>query len=181
MSIKPLTSLFFIALIPDTKTEQELYQFKIDLFEKYGYKVSLKSPAHITLIPPFSWLQTSTEELIEIFTNFLPTVASFDLKIQGFDTFGDSVFYAKLICPPEIFNLQNEIYQYFSPYLNTKNNYQFNPHITIANRDINRNDLPKIIADYQLKTYHRQTQISAITLFKHNGTKWQIETQLPLR
>ncbi|MCO5229736.1 MAG: 2'-5' RNA ligase family protein [Chitinophagales bacterium] len=183
MSIKPQTQLYFIALLPEPEIERELYQFKIDLFEKYGYKVSLKSPAHITLIPPFSWSIQQAEEIRKIFLQYSVQSSSFDINIQGFDTFGDKVFYAKPICPQEIFDLQKDIFQYFKPYLSEKlqNQFHFRPHITIANRDIVSNELPQIIAEFNAKSYYRQTKVSEITMFRHDGSKWVIESQLPLK
>lgn len=183
MSVKPQTQLYFIALLPEPEIERELYQFKIDLFEKYGYKASLKSPAHITLIPPFSWPVQQAEEIKNIFLQYLVQTPTLDINIQGFDTFGDKVFYAKPICPKEIFDLQKDIFQHFQPYLSEKlqNQFHFRPHITIANRDINSNDLPQIITDFHLKNFYRQTIISEITMFRHDGSKWIIEAQLPLK
>ena len=48
-------SLFFIAIMPNKELEEEVYAFKKYMASHFGAQHALKSPAHITLIPPFKW------------------------------------------------------------------------------------------------------------------------------
>lgn len=184
MTVKTHTgsSLYFIALIPDADIEQELHEFKLELFEKYQCKAALKSPAHITLIPPFTWANFQAEKIIEIFKYFHPSIQPFDITVEGFDTFGTQVFFARPLYEEKLYLLQSSVKQHFEPTLKDKirDRFQFHPHITIANRDLRATDLPEIIKSFEIKKYRRAIRFREISLLRHNGTKWEIVSKISL-
>ena len=47
-------SLYFIAILAPKKIDKEVSEWKQYMKEQYGCKVAQRSPAHITLIPPFN-------------------------------------------------------------------------------------------------------------------------------
>ena len=53
-------------------------------------------------------------------------------------------------------------------------NYKFNPHMTIANRDISKTDFAVAWKHYQDKEYKRKFMLNNISLLKHNGKNWDI-------
>src|SRR5690554_4278301 len=59
----------------------------MELFEKYGCKTALKSPAHITLVSPFALAFDQAQEIVSHFEGYIPVVHAFELKITGFNTF----------------------------------------------------------------------------------------------
>ncbi len=184
MTVKTHTgsSLHFIACIPEPSIEQELHAFKLELLEKYQCKAALKSPAHITLIPPFPWPNFQDEKIIEHFKVFQSNISPFEVIIDGFCTFRTQVFYAKPVDQPILFKLQSEIRDYFEPILKDKlkNKFQFHPHITLANRDLKAGDLPQIIQEFSEKNYKVSIPMKSVSLLKHNGSKWDVISETKL-
>ena len=50
-------NMYFIALVASDEINQQVLKWKLMMKEKYKCEVALKSPAHITLIPPV-WMKT---------------------------------------------------------------------------------------------------------------------------
>ncbi len=53
--------MYFIALVAPEDINQQLLKWKIWMLEKYQCEAALRSPAHITLIPPF-WMKPELEK-----------------------------------------------------------------------------------------------------------------------
>lgn len=167
-------------MVPEVDVEQELHHLKLELFEKYQCKAALKSPAHITLIPPFNWANHQSHLIIEYFQKFKTNAKTIEITIDGFDKFGTQVVYAKPLYNSDLEQLQNEIFRYFELILKDKIKYKFtfNPHITIANRDLKAQYIPEILEKLNHKRYTRISTLNEITLFKHDGIKWQIASKI---
>ena len=58
-----LMMMYFVALVLPEDLNQQVLKWKNYMHERYQCKVSLKSPAHITLVPPF-WLDESKENVL---------------------------------------------------------------------------------------------------------------------
>ena len=56
-------SLYFIAIVPEEPLLGRINTIKAEVAQKYKTKASLKSPAHITLFPPFMWPKENEKEL----------------------------------------------------------------------------------------------------------------------
>lgn len=173
--------LYFIALVPDAKVQQEIFAFKMELFEKYGCKTALKSPAHITLVSPFALTFDQAQEIVSHFEGYIPVVHAFELKITGFNTFGNRTFYAQPASHPSLFALHTSITAHFEGYIRKKKeHYDYRPHITIGNRDIQAADLDEILQDYKTKNYQAIAKFKDISLFRYDSAKWQIISSVAL-
>jgi 2'-5' RNA ligase len=61
---------YFIAIVPPEPFLSNITAIKMELFENYGSKGALRSPAHITLHMPFSWDDEKEEKLITNLESF---------------------------------------------------------------------------------------------------------------
>ncbi|MGZ3924768.1 MAG: hypothetical protein ACXVBJ_13435, partial [Flavisolibacter sp.] len=52
--------MYFIAIVLPPRLNEKVLKYKTMMLEKYNCKVGLKSPAHITLVPPF-WMEEEKE------------------------------------------------------------------------------------------------------------------------
>ena len=53
--------MYFVAIVLPSHLNEKLLAYKQLMLEKYNCKVALKSPAHITLVPPF-WMEEEKEQ-----------------------------------------------------------------------------------------------------------------------
>ena len=56
-----MVSMYFIALVLPRHLDEKIRVYKQTMLDQYGCRVGLKSPAHITVIPPF-WMEEEKEE-----------------------------------------------------------------------------------------------------------------------
>jgi 2'-5' RNA ligase len=54
---------YYVALLPDEALSQLIADYKNLAYEKFGCSAANKSPAHITLIPPYSYNDNQIDSL----------------------------------------------------------------------------------------------------------------------
>jgi len=55
--------MYYVAIVCPDNLNNKIKGFKLWMQEKFGCTVALKSPAHITLIPPF-WFKGDDENML---------------------------------------------------------------------------------------------------------------------
>ena len=151
--------------------------FKKWMKEQFGSVVALKSPAHITLIPP-AWINISKEtEMLQRFQSFSRDGEELCIRLDGFSHFGKRVLFIRVNENPALQQLQRQtekhFFQYFEDVLK-KDTRPFHPHITIANRDMKPGDFEKAWQYFSEKKFNEAFSAKAISLFKLIQGKWNI-------
>ncbi|MBK7871404.1 MAG: 2'-5' RNA ligase family protein [Saprospiraceae bacterium] len=175
--------LFFIAVLPDAIIQQEVTRFKEYLSEHFGASHALKSPPHITLFPPFRWQENKLNELISILDKFAAAEKTFSLSLKNFNAFAPRVIYVDVERNESLQELQNKLETFLESELNLKNergHHGFNPHMTIAHKDLKRELFPKAWQYFSQQEYARTCKIENITLLKYNKNRWDIFEAFPL-
>ena len=168
--------LFFIALLPDEEIRAEVTGFKTYAAEYFSSSRALRSPPHITLIPPFRWPEDKEEELCKALAAFASEEHPFSQGLVGFDCFSPRVIFVSVERTFELKSLQERLEQYLLAKLGLENNsrHDFNPHMTVAFKDLRRRIFPKAWAYFSEQEYKRRFQADAIHLLKHNGQRWEL-------
>lgn len=68
----------------------------------------------------------------------------------------------------------------FQVFNSTHKNNGFNPHITVAFRDLKKPTFHKIWDDVKNREFMETFLADNITIFKHNGKSWEIFKELKL-
>lgn len=175
--MKDRKQLYFIGIIPPSPVFEKIQEIKHYVSEKYNCFRALKSPPHITLVPPFKYVESKEYLLIEKIQSF-----SIDEKIiisiHNYDCFYPKVVFINV----EKINALNNLYHRTSVFVQdelqieqTHKYPSFHPHITIAFKDI---DLPltmRIYDDLQNNFPINITfEVNKISLLKHTGKIWEI-------
>lgn len=167
-------SLYFIALIPENPVQDEIMKFKNLAKINFRSSKSLNSPAHITIIPPFSFPENYQQQIENDLEMSVTNHSPFSIKVQGFGHFGNRVIFANVIGDDKVSQLYSKVYKIFKSYLDHKNikNDRFHPHITIAFKDL----VPEMFEEawdyFSDLTYKREVLIDGITLLKHENKMW---------
>ena len=130
----PRNESYFIAIHLPEPLHTEIEKIKRNISEKYGTRSVLKSPPHITIVPPFFW--GNEEELITIVQHF--SFPSFPIELNNYNAFQASVVYIDIVPNPAIQELHTLFNTYFLdryPQLKKRHPFPFHPHITVGNRD----------------------------------------------
>src|SRR5712671_831140 len=128
------THLYFIALITSGDLFDRIREIQIHCSEEYQSKKALRSPPHVTLIPPFKE-ETSIENILEEkLTPFFGTYHSFNVELDGFGRFDSSVIFIQPEKNAYLETMQEDLYNYLSRNFSFVEpiSRKFNPHVTIA-------------------------------------------------
>lgn len=167
-------SLYFIALIPENPVQDEIMRFKNTAKINFRSSKSLNSPAHITIIPPFSFPENNQQQIENDLEMAVVNQSSFTLNIKGFGHFGNRVIFVNVMGNDIVTHLYSEVYKVFRLYLDEKNikNERFHPHITVAFKDLMPEMFEEAWEYFSEKSYEREAVIDGITLLKHENKRW---------
>ena len=145
-------SLFYIAIVcPDT-IEEKVKGFKGYLQDKYGCRSAAKSPAHITVVPPFRAEDEMATPLQDFVQTFNMGIVPVDITLNGYGNFGDRVLFIDIEKNEKLTALEQEAMTEFSekfPGIIFGMKPDFNPHVTLATRDIPEGKLTEAKAHFE--------------------------------
>jgi 2'-5' RNA ligase len=177
------SQMHYIALVAEEPLLTEIAQFKNEMLEHFGCRAAMKSPAHITLIPPFYWSRGMQKVLNDTFHGFRTDIGEISIQVNGFGHFKRNVLFAAPEPNGQLTQLQSECVDYFRPLLGDKiaEKRPFHPHITIANRDLKSEDFDQAWEMFKNRPYIREWTIDKLFLLQHDGSRWQVVEELSLQ
>jgi 2'-5' RNA ligase len=164
--------LYFMALLPDQLIQDEVTAFKHTALERFESGHALKSPPHITLIPPF--------RSNEIHFSALQTLANeqkpFPVHLRNFDRFGSRVIFVNVLPDSTLPTHQKRLANFCSDQWGIRaDSRPFHPHMTVAFKDLKQSVFPEAWAYFSAQSYERQFMAQAYTLLVHTGQRWAID------
>ncbi|GAA4728564.1 RNA 2',3'-cyclic phosphodiesterase [Flavisolibacter ginsenosidimutans] len=171
-----MESMYFVAVVLPKHLDEKILQHKKWMKENYGCKVGLKSPAHVTLVPPF-WMNAENESQLK---NNLKTIASavvpFTVWTNNFAAFKPRTLFVATKENKALNELKKKTDDVFqrSDYKIKKEARPFHPHITIATRDLHKAAFAGAWPQFQNKSFEESFAATSISLLKHNGRTWDV-------
>lgn len=169
-----MKSLYFVAILPPKNIEERIDEIKKEFSDVYKSFEALKSPVHLTLKEPFT-LDIKDEALLLRKLEGLSFVHQpFQQELKDFDKHQKHTIHIKANKCAEIVSLKKNIKRIFKEYFFNVQQDQmpFNPHYTIAYRDVPEKTFELAWEDYQQKTFEADFTCTHFTLLKHTGVKW---------
>lgn len=168
---------YFIAIVPPEPLQSKIQSLKQVIYETYGTKGALRSPAHITLHMPFSWEEHKEDKLIQYLQDFrFP--ASFTLQLDGYNCFEPRVVFIQVEQNVFLTKLQKQLVSYAKSNLQLFNQADdmrgFHPHVTVAFRDLKKPVFYRIWEDYQHQSFNADFECLSFCLLKHEEQKWHV-------
>src|SRR5258706_10552830 len=87
--------LYFIALVVDGLLSEKIREIQLHCSEEYQSKKALRSPPHITLIPPFRQGSSIEIVLAKKLTPFFSKYIPFSIEMNGFGRFDSRTIFIK--------------------------------------------------------------------------------------
>lgn len=170
--------LYFIAIIPPAPYFEAALKLKHYFSTEYASRGALKSPPHITLHMPFKWKEEKEGVLINNLEEFLGTQKVFLVQFKGFGCFPPRVIFIDIEKSEPFALLQRNLQRFCKQELNLFNaNYKelpFNPHLTVAFRDLKKPTFKKAWEEFKEKKFEGEFNAEAVTLLKHTGKQWEV-------
>jgi 2'-5' RNA ligase len=142
----------------------------------YQSKASLNSPPHITLHMPFKLREDREGALKEKINEIATNNDVFPIQLNGFGQFQKRVIYVHVETDDLLTKVFLEIRQMMKINFNIYNadykNRGFNPHITLAFRDLKKEDFKVVWPDFENASYNKTIDVNKLCLLKHNGQHW---------
>jgi 2'-5' RNA ligase len=151
--------------------------------DRFQCKVALKSPAHITLIPPFQMAIDDAPAMKAFLQPFAAAQPSFSIHLKNFAAFKPRVIYVNVLPGEPLNTLQSALETTMlqsNRFQIKKEERPYHPHVTIANRDLHKEDFPTAWQHFQQIKYEASFTADAISLLRHNGQLWEIAGSFPL-
>ena len=170
-------NMYFIALVAPEEIDQQVLKWKNFFKERYECSVALKSPAHITIIPPF-WMNEELEnDLINSIREFSIINAKFEITLQNFEAFQPKVIFVQVVKS----EILNGLYQSFADFIISLNKFpikkedrHFHPHVTLATRDLYKKAFQEAWEIFSKKKYGAIWIVNGISLLRHNKKNWDV-------
>jgi 2'-5' RNA ligase len=170
-------NMYFVALVAPKDIDQQVLKWKNFFKEHYGCIVALKSPAHITLIPPF-WMNEELEnDLINSITEFSVSKKKFEITLKDFAAFKPRVIYVDILKNEILDRLHNSFSDFIdkqSKYPAKKEDHPFHPHVTLATRDLYKKDFYEAWEIFAKRKYQALWLVDGISLLRHNKKNWDV-------
>lgn len=156
--------------------------------KSWGCRSGMKTPPHITLIPPFPQLPGTPEPEENDLTNFVRGLNTelrdshrlpLEIALEGVGHFGPRTLFFSVKPTPALVNLQSAMEARIRerwPDLLGKNT--FHPHLTVANRDIPPEALAPSLEWLGKRAPSRQFPCSRVTLFLWKEEQWKVHEVL---
>jgi 2'-5' RNA ligase len=172
-----MNSMYFIAILAPEAINRQALKWKLWMQEKFNCEAALKSPAHITLIPPF-WMHHKLEhELFLTIQEFTTASKGFNLELRHFGCFKPKVIFIDVMKNQELEILQQNLARVLTtpgkfPIL--KEDRLFQPHVTIATRDLYKKAFYEAWDYFSANEYEAQWFADSISLLRHNKKNWDV-------
>ena len=176
--------MYFIALVLPEHLNKQVLVWKHLMHERYQCKVALKSPAHITLVPPF-WLQEEQEDvLLKDIDSLAQNFSSFIIKTKNFSAFKPRTIFIDIERNQLLNNLKETTDDFFKDktYGVKIDNRAFHPHITIATRDLYKKSFHEAWPAFEKEIFEKEWSAEGISILRHNKKNWDVihTSQFPM-
>jgi len=169
--------MYFIAIVLPYLLNEKVLKYKNVMLEKYNCKVGLKSPAHITLVPPF-WMEEEKESrLVSDLDNVSEQLQSFLVSTNNFSAFKPRTIFIEPVVTNELTRAKQAVDAFFednSLYNIKIETRPFHPHITIATRDLYKKSFYEIWPWFAEKEFREEWVAEGISILKHNKKNWDV-------
>lgn len=169
--------MYFIALVLPAHLDEKVLKYKMMMLEKYGCRVGLKSPAHITLVPPFWMEEEKEQQLMTDLDSLSLRFPPFPLATGNFSAFRPRTIFVAIKDNEHLIELKNEVDDFFrekASYPIRTDTRPFHPHITIATRDLHKKSFFESWPWFAEKQFLEEWQAEGISLLRHNKKNWDV-------
>ncbi|HET9746407.1 MAG TPA: 2'-5' RNA ligase family protein [Chitinophagaceae bacterium] len=170
-------NMYFVALVAPAEINRDVLKWKNFFKEKYQCIVALKSPAHITLIPPF-WMKEELEaDLIRSIEEFSHSKKPFPVDLKDFGAFKPTVIYVGVVKNEVLNDLSSSFTEFIlsqDKFPVKKEDRPFYPHVTLAARDLYKKAFYEAWEVFAVKKYEAAWFVNGISLLRHNKKNWDV-------
>jgi len=174
--------LYFLAFIPPQPVYDIVQEIREELSGKYNTHHALRSPPHITLIPPFMVPQECIDMLKDLLSGWSCNRPKFNIVLNGFGQFRQQVIYIRVEENQALVDSYLSLMLLLSEnkYKHNKDQTTFHPHLTIAFKDLDEINFSRAWQAYQYLPFSASLTIDTLTMLEHSKAGWKVLYEYPL-
>ncbi len=170
-------TMYFIALVLPPSLNEKVLHWKNFMHQRHQCKIGLKSPAHITLVPPF-WMEEEQEKLLLPDVDGLAKILSpFIVRTKNFSAFKPRTIFIDIQKTKELESLKEKIDSFFKkdrPYTIKTEVRPFHPHVTIATRDLFKKNFYEAWPIFEKERFEEEWEANSLSVLRHNKKNWDV-------
>lgn len=178
-------NLKLIAIIPPQEVYAEVRALQEYIAQTWGPKHALRTPPHITIIPPVSLSSAQTGWLYGMAYAMAGTLTPFQLKLNGFDFFKPRVVYIRPVVSAPLQELheiwQSALLSKMPHILDTYPPRPYHPHLTLAHKDVTRSQFDLMMNFFNNKTFNANFTVDRFYILSYREQGWEIEREYPFQ
>jgi 2'-5' RNA ligase len=172
-----MAKMYFIAIVAPKEIADDVLNWKNLMKERFNCLVALRSPTHITLVPPF-WMDELLEhKLKDSIAAFSQQQPSFEIYLENFGAFRPRVIFVDVVANRSLEALYAQLLQFLiapNIFPVKKDDRPFHPHITIATRDLHKKTFQEAWEIFSGKEYKTSWRAESVSLLRHNQKNWDV-------
>jgi 2'-5' RNA ligase len=176
--------LYFLALMPPEDLQAGITAIKQDFARRYGAAHALRTPPHITLVPPFPWPAREEGRLCAALKRFAAGAQGCDIRLEGFGAFRPRVVFLRVTPCAELAGLQAELESFFRCELCIGDagnaGRPFHPHLTIATHDLEPDAFQRAWAEFENRPFSAAFRAGELVLLRHRREGWEVAGRFAL-
>ena len=175
----------FIGVLPPEPLALTLEESRRYMRSAYGCKSGQSTPVHVTLVPPFR-LEAGTDALLQAVARAVQTDGRplrFMAQVSGYGAFGERTLFAAVAASPEWTALRDTVLGAVLrrfPGCTKKDRRPFQPHLTVANRDIPAGACPRALTALAELPLEERFAVDNVAVFERYQSGWQVAGEIPL-
>ena len=176
--------MYYLSLICPDPPAGTIRAYQEWMYAHFGCRAAMKSPPHITLVPPFWFPEEKEESLKQVLSDFEFDRPAIEIHWNGFNHFGKRVLYVQVGDHPDLQGLESVLSRHLAMNLEAlaaPRQQPFHPHITIAARDMTPTAYLQAWAHFSGKPFKGSFVSGSISLMKLEPGRWTTEAVYPFR
>ncbi len=174
----PRLPLFFVALLPQGDAKFQINNAKHQNSSRFACRVALKTPPHITIVPPFRLEDEKVRTMITAVKNHFEPPVNLTVKFGGVSAFENRTIFLDVL-PDSAINAYDSaakelVAQHPDLFPTVKFHDAFHPHVTLANRDILPEDFDEMMDFLNGLTYPTQTNNLRLEVLHLDRGRWEV-------
>lgn len=173
---------YLIAVIPPEPIYSDISEFKNTISNQYNSKGSLNSPPHITLHMPFEFSDKKLDLLYYSLSEIANKSGRFEVVLNNFGFFEPRVVFVAIEKNEPLADLHFLIKEqvklkHFIFNANYRDRIDFKPHITIAFRDLKKEQFFLAKTGFEKKEFKKSFTVNSFYLLEKKDKIWEVKKE----
>ena len=174
-----------IAIVLPEPVHTEIRQEQLYIAKTWGPKHALRTPPHITIIPPMALKPEEVPLIHSMAAAIAQNFSSFSMRLNGFGAFKPRVIFVHPEKSDALHGLQatweHAIKQKLPHALANYPDRPYHPHVTLAHKDVRREQFDKMWEHFGAKPYHASFHVTSFCILDHTADGWVVERTFALQ